>query len=255
VLCHKAGKIAMTNGKRKFEEDLTALVTRLSVGMAENYKGKLCKLKDDLLRLQKQNVVKINHSVMELVCAKFLILKGYDVELEYTLDRILICDLFSTKGYGNLIVEIETGYIPPEHAMDPLTYTAARLASKIVRYSSFAGRFALGVPPHYVLPLPAALAAPPRKRTLQDITQIKTLCDKYYNNPPVTEECIKNARIQAIYIIDVDRLTVREMDPEAYMKRALSKGVVFTVEDEAAFEAQKAVRRLRPEEQIDYYLN
>jgi hypothetical protein len=39
------------------------------------------------------------------------------------------------------------------------------------------------------------------------------------------------------------------------MKRALSKGVVFTVEDEAAFEAQKAVRRLRPEEQIDYYLN
>ncbi|MCW4009639.1 MAG: hypothetical protein NWF05_03345 [Candidatus Bathyarchaeota archaeon] len=243
----------MTNSK-KFEEDLQVLVARLSVDADDDCKRKLNKLKNDLVNLQKQNVVKINHSVMELVCAKYLVLKGYDVELEYPLDPILVCDLFSTKGYGNLIVEIETGYIPPEHAMAPLTYTAARLASKIVRYSSFAGKFAIGVPPHYVLPLPTPLTVPPRKRTPQDISRIKALCDRYYNNPPVTEECIRNARIQAIHIIDVDRLSVREMDPEAYMKRALSKGVIFAAEDEAAFEAQKTVRPVRVEEQIDYYL-
>ena len=244
----------MTNGKGKFEEDLTVLVSRLSVDMDEASKDKLRKLKNDLVEMQKVNVVKINHSVMELVCAKYLILKGYEVQLEYPLSGILTCDLYSTKGYGNLIVEIETGYIPPENAMAPLTYTAARLASKIVRYSSFAGKFAIGVPPHYVLPLPSQLIAPPRNRTPRDIERVKVLCDRFYSKPPITEEGIRNARIQEIYIIDVDRLRVQEMDPEAYMKRALNKGVVFTSEDEALFEGLKSVKPVRCEEKIDFYM-
>jgi hypothetical protein len=243
----------MTNGREKFEQDLTVLVANLSVDMNLDAKKKLNQLKDDLVALHQQNVVKINHSVMELVCAKYLILKDYDVDVEYPLDPILTCDLFSTKGYGNLIVEIETGYIPPEHAMDPMMYTMARLASKIIRYSSFAGKFAIGVPPHYVLPLPAQLAAPPKKRTLQDIAHLKSLCDQYYDKPPVTEEAIQNARIQEIYIIDVDRLKVQEMDPEAYMKRALRKGLIFT-DGEILGEA-KDTKKLRAEEELDYYFN
>jgi len=136
-------------------------------------------------------------------------------------------------------VEIETGFIPPEHALNPLTYTSARLASKIIRYSSFAGKFALGVPPHYVLPFPQALARPPRRRTSREIELIKNLCDIYYQNPPVTEEEICNARIQEIYIIDVDRVKVQEIDPEAYMKRALHKEFVFTLEGETKPEQPK----------------
>lgn len=243
----------MTDGKGKFKRDLTVLVDRLSVDMDEPHKQKLEKLKGDLIKLHKQNVVKINHSVMELVCAKYLILKGYDVEVEYQLDEILVCDLYSSKGYGNLVVEIETGYIPPEHAMDPLTYTSARLASKIVRYSSFAGKFAIGVPPHYVLPLPSSLTLPPRRRTSNDIEYIKSLCDRYYQKPPVTKEAICNARIQEIYLIEVDRLRVQAMDPETYMKRALNKGVIFTPEDEVMLEMRKAGKPIRPEGKIDFY--
>src|SRR3990170_1180411 len=222
----------MMNGRVRFEQDLSTLMCRLTADMADEACTKLDELKDWLLKLQKENVVKINHSVMELVCAKYLILKGYDVKLEYALNEILTCDLYTTKGYGNLIVEIETGFIPPEHALYPLTYTSARLASKIIRYSSFAGKFALGVPPHYVLPFPQALARPPRRRTSREIELIKKLCDMYYQNPPVTEEEIRNARIHEIYVIDVDRVRVQEMDPEAYMKRALHKEFVFTLEGE-----------------------
>ena len=105
--------------------------------------SKLTVLKDWLIKLQRENVVKINHSVMELVCAKYLIQKGYDVQLEYPLNELLTCDLYAIKGLGNEIVEIETGFIPPENALAPLTYTSARLASKIIRYSSFAGKFTL----------------------------------------------------------------------------------------------------------------
>jgi hypothetical protein len=215
------------SNRQKFEQDLTVLLDRLTVDSGLEVENKLNMLKDWLIKLQKENVVKINHSVMELVSAKYLIQKGYDVQIEYPLNEILTCDLYGIKGLGNLIVEVETGYIPPENALAPLTYTSARLASKIIRYSSFAGKFALGVPPHYILPFPRTLAKPPRNRTDQEIAQIKKLCDAYYQKPPVTLEEIRNARIHEIYIIDVDKAKVQEIDPEAYLKRAMQKGIVY----------------------------
>jgi hypothetical protein len=215
--------VSAMNSRERFEQDLSNLMLKLTDGMDKEEETKLNDLRDWLLKLQKENVVKINHSVMELVCAKYLIQKGCDVQLEYRVSDLLTCDLYSTKGYGNLIVEIETGFIPPEHALDPLTYLSARLASKIIRYSSFAGKFALGVPPHYVLSFPNALAKPPRRRAPVEVAYVKKLCDIYYHKPPVTEEDIMNARIQEIYLIDVDHVKVLEIDPEAYMKRALHK--------------------------------
>src|SRR5665647_1862541 len=215
------------SNREKFERDLTFLLSRLTVDVTPEVENKLNILKEWLLKLHKQNVVKINHTVMELVCAKYLIQKGYEIQLEYPLSEILTCDLYGIKGLGNLIVEIETGFIPPENALAPLTYTSARLASKIIRYSSFAGKFALGVPPHYILPFPRALAKPPRNRTDKEITQIKNLCNAYYQKPPVTLEEIRNARIQEIYVVDVDRLKVQEIDPETYLKRAIHKGIVY----------------------------
>ena len=57
--------------------------------------------------------------------------------------------------------------------------------------------------------------------------QIKKLCDAYYHKPPVTVEEIRNARIQEVYIIDVDHAKVQEIDPEAYLKRSIKRGVVY----------------------------
>ena len=215
------------SNRQIFDQDLTVLLSRLSKDTDKETENKLNMLKDRLVKLQRENIIKINHSVMELVCGKYLVLKGYEVQVEYPLNDILTCDLYAIKGYGNLIVEVETGYIPPENALSPLTYTTARLASKIIRYSSFAGKFALGVPPHYILPFPRALSKPPRNRTGQEIMQIKKLCDAYYQNPPVSLEEIRNARIEEIYIIDVDRAKVIEIDPEAYLRRAIQKGIVY----------------------------
>ena len=220
---HHLTWVCTMDGRERFRQDLSTLMLRLADGMEKEAETELNSLRDWLLKLQKENVVKINHSVMELVCAKYLILKGYDVQLEYRFNDLLTCDLYASKGYGNLIVEIETGFIPPDHALDPLTYLSARLASKIIRYSSFAGKFALGVPPQYVLSFPNALAKPPRRRIPSEVEYIKKLCDLYYHNPPVAEEEILNARIHEIHLIDVDRGEVLEIDPEAYMKRALQK--------------------------------
>lgn len=202
----------------KFEEDLEFLLSKLGQDTQQKAVEKLSKLKERLVQLHQANLVKINHSVMELVCAKHLISKEYDVEVEHQIGGGLTCDLFAAKGYGTLIVEIETGFIPPEHALDPSSYTSARIASKIVRYSNHAGKFALGVPPHYILPIPQLFTVPTRQRTLEDVKTIKNLCDLYYLNPPVSLEEVKTARLHVVHVIDVDKAAVQEVEPEAYVK-------------------------------------
>jgi hypothetical protein len=202
----------------KFDEDLAFLLTKLGQDLQDEHKEKLEKLRDRLIELHKANLVKINHSVMELVCAKHLILKDYEVDIEHPLEGGLTCDLFAVKGYGSLIVEVETGFIPPEHALDPSGYIEARIASKIVRYSSKAGKFALGIPPHYILQFPETFTVPPRKREDEELRTIKKFCDLYYQNPPVTIEEVKNARLHVVYVVDVDNKQVRELAPEDYLK-------------------------------------
>jgi len=206
------------NRTEKFEEDLEFLLPKLSQDMQGKAKESLGKLRARLIELHKSNVVKINHSVMELVCAKHLIVKQYDVDVEHQLDATLICDLYATKGYGSLIVEIETGFIPPDHALDPSAYLSARIASKIIRYSNYAGKFALGVPPHYILPIPQVLTVPSRQRTIENLKDMKSLCDQYYLSPPVSLDEVKNAKLHVIYVIDVDNASIQEVEPETYVK-------------------------------------
>jgi len=204
----------------KFEEDLEFLLSKLDQGMREEAREKLSKLKDQLVQLHNANLVKINHSVMELVCAKHLVLKEYDVKVEHQIAGAggLTCDLFAMKGYGTQIVEIETGFIPPEHALDPSAYNSARIASKIIRYSNHAGKFALGIPPHYILQIPHVFTVPPRQRAVENLRDIKNLCDLYYQNPPVSLDEVRNARLHVVYVIDVDNAAVLEFDPETYVK-------------------------------------
>jgi hypothetical protein len=204
---------------QEFDKDLYVLAERLSKGEEEFITKEIARLRDHLIALHDNNLVKINHSAMELVCAKFLVLAGYYVDLEKTLNGVS-CDIYASKGLGIMIVEVETGFVPPEHALDPSTYIKARIASKITRYSGFAEKFGLAVPPHYVMPIPQVLLEPPRYRRTEDIMAVKALCDLYYSNPPVSLEEIKNAHIHTIYILDVDNGTVKETEPTTYMEKA-----------------------------------
>jgi len=244
----------MTDSKGKFNQDLNVLLSRLTVDTTKEQVHKLNKLRDALIELHKANLVKINHSVMEMVCAKFLIQKEYNVQIEYPLNELLTCDLYGTKGSGTLVAEIETGFIPPEHAMGPLTYTYARIASKIVRYSRFAGKFVLGMPAHYILPLPEVLVLPPKNRTSENVEALKNLCDYYYQDPPLTEDGIRNARIHEIYIIDVDRTTLKVIEPETYIDRAIKAGSLFTLNEEEIIKQPKTPKAKPPTQTLDMYL-
>jgi len=201
----------------KFEEDVEALVDRISRNADQNVRRGLENLKERLIELSRKGLVKINHSVMELVCAKHLMLKGYEVDVEHDLGEGLVCDVYAVKGHGTLAVEVETGFVPPENALDPELYCRARVASKITRYSVRVDKFGLGIPPYYVLQIPPSLAKPPRFRTMGEIEGVKNLCDLYYKNPPVSLEEIRNSRLHTVYIIDVAGDFVSEVDPELYV--------------------------------------
>lgn len=188
------------------------------LGESEEIIERMNFVKQRLIELYKKNIVKINHSALELVCARHLIHYGYTVDVEKQLTDILVCDLHATKGDGVAIVEIETGFIPPEHALDPLSYYSARIASKIARYSKFANQFVLATPPVSILPIPRIFGRPPRDRTHAEIQQVKLLCDKYYKNPPVSLNQILTGRLHIIYIINIDDGKVIEMDVESYFE-------------------------------------
>lgn len=202
----------------RFSEDVNTLLERMTRGEPAPILDRMNFVKHRLIDLYKRNIVKINHSAMELVCAKHLIHYGYNVDVERQLSDILVCDLYATKGDGEAIVEIETGFIPPEHALDPLSYYYARIASKIARYSKFASKFVLATPPVSILPIPRIFGRPPRDRRQDEIERVKLLCDKYYKNPPVTFNQILNGRLHMIYIINIDTAGVIEMDIESYFE-------------------------------------
>lgn len=210
----------MGDALEHFNKDIKVLLDKLKRNEEEAVIKKIMELSSRLLELRKNNLLKINHSVLEMVVARHLIKKGYEVELEERVDGNLTCDVLATKGLGTMIVEVETGYVPPSHALDPVNYIRARIASKIARYSQFCHKFVLGAPPHYIMPLPELLVLPPRARKKEDLWKVKRYCDMYYSNPPVTLDEIANSRIHSIFIIDVESGYVLEKDPQEYHKKA-----------------------------------
>jgi len=208
--------------KNRFEEDMENLVEKIGIGVSTEIREGIEKLKDRLIELSQRGLVKINHSVMELVCAKHLMLKGYEVDVEHDLGGGLVCDVYAVRGDGTLAVEIETGFVPPDNALDPEQYCRARVASKITRYSVKVDKFGLGIPPYYILQIPPVLAKPPRFRSMNEVEEVKKLCDLYYKNPPVSIEEVKNARLHTVYVIDVASDIVSEIDPELYNSIAAS---------------------------------
>ena len=203
----------------KFIQDLDSVIKKFEDELSEKEYQKILRLREDLIEKQSKRQVKINHSVMEIICAKHLIKNGFDVDIEHELTS-LSTDIYAKKGYGSLIIEVETGFVPPDHALDPMGYLKGRITSKITRYSAYANKFILATTPYYIMQIPSSLIKPPRFRTPEEVEYLKDLCDKYYTNPPVSLEEIRNARLHSIYVVDVDNTNIREWEVNEYMGKA-----------------------------------
>ena len=65
----------------KFQNDVYEVTGRLSTRLSKEDLPKLNHVCQQLIDMYKKNLVKINHSVLELICAGNLIANGYKVEV------------------------------------------------------------------------------------------------------------------------------------------------------------------------------
>lgn len=202
----------------KFTDDIYTVAEKLASGQSSEVKSKINFVRERLIELYKKNLVKINHSVLEIICASNLISHGYTVDIEKQLSNILVCDVFATKGDGTFIMEIETGFTPPDHALDTIDYYVARIASKIARYSKHCSKFAMATPVVGILPIPKIFLKPPKDRKPEEVKKIKSLVDRFYKNPPIEEEDILNAHLHSIYLINIDKGFAKQLDPYTYLE-------------------------------------
>ncbi len=202
----------------KFTDDIYTVAEKLASGQSSEVKSKINFVRERLIELYKKNLVKINHSVLEIICASNLISHGYTVDIEKQLSSILVCDVFATKGDGTFILEIETGFTPPDHALDTIDYYVARIASKIARYSKHCSKFAMATPVVGILPIPKIFLKPPKDRKPEEVAKIKLLVDRFYKNPPIEEEDILNAHLHSIYLINIDKGFAKQLDPYTYLE-------------------------------------
>ena len=215
----------------KFREDVYEVTERLSNHLSNDEAPKLNYVRQRLIDMYQENLVKINHSVLELICAANLISHGYSVDVEKPLSEILVCDIFAKKGDGTTIIEIETGFTPPEHALDTVDYYNARIMSKIARYSQYCSKFSLATPVIGLLPIPKLFLIPPHARELSQVKKVKSLCDRFYNNPPIDYDDILNARLHSVYLINIDKEFAKELDPCSYVElteKLLTKSEIDT---------------------------
>jgi len=202
----------------KFQDDVYSITELLSEHLPPELTPKLNFVRQNLIEYYKKNLVKINHSVLELICAAELISHGFSVDVEKSVSDVLVCDLFGKKGDGTAIVEIETGFTPPEHALDTVNYYAARIVSKIARYSKHCENFSLATPVVNILPISDIFLLPPNTRKFEDVEKLKKLCDRFYKNPQIKFDEIQNAHIHSVYLINTDKGFAKEMNPEMYLQ-------------------------------------
>ncbi len=206
----------------KFKDDVYVITDRLATSLQKDDVPKLNYVRQRLIDLYQQNLVKINHSVLELICAANLISNGCIVDVEKPLTNSLVCDIYAKKDDQISIIEIETGFTPPEHALDTIDYYTSRIVSKVARYSKYCTKFSLATPVIGLLPINKIFLNQSALRPENEIKKVKSLCDRFYKNPPIAYDDIANAKLNSVYLINIDKNFAKEIDPNAYSELTTS---------------------------------
>ena len=100
------------------------------------------------------------HAILQRIVADYLSSLGYDVQLEHAVDEVHVADVYGVSDGGSVIVEVETGYVPPMFLAEAEDYLVAKFLSKALKYSPLADEFFLAMPSYIRPPLSEYLASP-----------------------------------------------------------------------------------------------
>jgi hypothetical protein len=200
----------------RFLLELEDFYQRESKNLDEKQRKLFKGIVDRVIDLYLRQLLKSNHTMMELVLALNLIKENKEVEIEKEVNNLIV-DLIAYYENKKEIIEVETGFVPPEYSTDPITYRYAREISKIARYSKYADIFSLACPPFHLLQIPEIFALQPDERDEENMKNIKDVLDKYYKAPPIALDELRNAKINYLYIVYVDKISVKKLEFKEYL--------------------------------------
>ncbi len=154
------------------------------------------------------------HAILQYTIAAYLYTRGYDVQVEYDLPDGLRADVYAEAPWEELIVEVETGRVPPRFIVEYDSYMRARLAYKVLLYSQHAPT-ALAIPSYLEPFTPRQLLKYDGERGM-----IANLIQAYYNvDPARLQILLDNARLERVYVINlardsIDIIVVEERSPD-----------------------------------------
>jgi len=109
----------------KFRDDIYSITERLAATQTEKNKSRLNFVRQRLIELYQKNLVKINHSVLEIICASNLIKYGYTVDVERSL--CIGCCSCETIAPTVFAVDKTTRMNPKSHVINKDGATSERI--------------------------------------------------------------------------------------------------------------------------------
>jgi hypothetical protein len=97
------------------------------------------------------------HAALQLIVARRLSEMGFKSAVEYKIDDVHVADVYAYRDGESIIVEVETGYLPPMFISRAEDYIEAKVAVKAIKYSCAADKFYIAMPSYLRLPMPQAL--------------------------------------------------------------------------------------------------
>ncbi len=180
---------------------LEAYIARIDRLMGVQHYNGLKDVYDRLVRLYRRRGLARYHALLQYIMASKLYTEGYDVEVERAVGGGYRADVYGEAPWGTIVIEVETGFIPPGVLLEASSYLQARIIYKAAMYSGAADRFGLAVP--YSMNVediaPPWLFKDPDSR-LVEYREVLSLVSRYFNGPIGVED-LEGARIDIVYLI------------------------------------------------------
>ncbi len=119
------------------------------------------------------------HAILQFIVALDLHRRGFDVSVEEPVDGGFKADVYAEGPAGRVIVEVETGYVPPDRILDLEEFLEAKIAFKAIAYSAYTDLFIVATPSHINMFIPRELLKPMEHRDVEDVMSIRELALRY----------------------------------------------------------------------------
>ena len=147
------------------------------------------------------------HATVQRIVASWLRGMGFNAMLEHCVDGVHYADVYAVDGNTSIIVEVETGYVPPMFIGSAEEYMLARAIVKTVKYACLADEFYIATPSYFRPPIPDVIVRPVDE---QAVEAASGLVGRFFGEKWAEETLrrLRGCRLAGLMLVNVSRRTV-----------------------------------------------